>query len=481
MQGPVEGQSWWRRPRVRLSVRALMIVVLILGSGMGWIVRRAHIQRDAVAAIVQGGGRVWYDWEWPGVRYQPDGRMMAGVPRKRGVSPWPKWLEEKLGPDFLGAVKQVQVGPKDPDAVMASVAQLDRLEFIHFILTVPVSDAGIKYVRGLKELKQFTVPIRGSKLTGACLESLKDLTGLRGILLTNTPALTDADLVHLKGLTGLQELQFSSATSGGITDAGLVHFKGMVDMRYLGLIRFPVTSAGLAHLRGMTRLERLVMPASRVEDLSPIGHLTGLKEMQLSSTPITDAGLAPVAGFTALEDLLLADTPITDAGLIHLRDLPKLAELDLYKTRVADAGMPHLSGLKSLRRLILASTGVTDAGLAHLAGLSSLQHLSLYETGVTDAGLVHLVEIPTLTGLNLGKTRITDAGLKHLAGLSSLTDLNLGETQVTDAGLKHLAGLKSLNQLIVQGSAVTAAGIASLQVSIPGLRVAEPSRLGAHR
>jgi hypothetical protein len=55
-------RSWFRRPR--LSVRASMVLVLLLGGGIGWVVRIARIQRGAVAAIQRAGGRVWYSWEF---------------------------------------------------------------------------------------------------------------------------------------------------------------------------------------------------------------------------------------------------------------------------------------------------------------------------------------------------------------------------------------------------------------------------------
>jgi hypothetical protein len=53
----------WRR-FLRFSVRGLIVLVLVVGAGLGWIVREAHIQRDAVAAITTIGGEVNYDWEW---------------------------------------------------------------------------------------------------------------------------------------------------------------------------------------------------------------------------------------------------------------------------------------------------------------------------------------------------------------------------------------------------------------------------------
>jgi hypothetical protein len=53
----------WRR-FVRFSVRGMIVVVLLVGGWLGWIVRCARIQREAVAAITKSGGLVDYNWEW---------------------------------------------------------------------------------------------------------------------------------------------------------------------------------------------------------------------------------------------------------------------------------------------------------------------------------------------------------------------------------------------------------------------------------
>ena len=426
MQEPLVTQSWWRRPRLRLSLRPLMVIVLLSGGLLGWAVRRAEVQRQAVAAIMRGGGRVWYDWEIPKGRVRPDGEYLGGTPMGKRAPPGPKWLFDRLGPDYFGRVKQVQIGSKDPDAVMARVAELDGLEAVNFMFDVPVSDAGIKSVRTLAALKSFVVPIHGSKLTGASLEYLEGLTGLKAILLTTGLVLTDADMVHLKALTALQHLQLSSSAKNMITDAGLANIRDMVDMRDLSMTQAKVTSAGLNELRGMTRLHTLWIPATRVDDLAPIRHLTGLKFLYLQETPITDAGLAPVAGFTSLTTLILTNTPITDAGLKHLRGLTSLSQLGLSKTRITDAGLAELAGLKSLNRLELASTGVTDAGLV------------------------------------------------HLAGLQSLSSLDLSKTRVTAMGLKRLSGLKSLSRLTVEGAAITPEALTALEKAMPHVSVSRP-------
>ena len=214
MQQDTLTQPWWRGRRVQLSMRGLMVVVLVLGVVLGWVVRRAQIQRDVVAAIEQGGGIVYYNWETPGFHTQPDGRILGGTPRKKkGALGGPKWLVDRLGPDYLGHVTQVRVGPKDPDAVMARVARLEGLEALNFLLAVPVSDAGFKHVREMKDLVVMSTPIRGAQLTGASLESLKDSTRLRAILFTNYPPVSDANLVYLKRLTALADACGASDTA----------------------------------------------------------------------------------------------------------------------------------------------------------------------------------------------------------------------------------------------------------------------------
>jgi hypothetical protein len=53
----------WRR-YLRFSVRGLILLVLVVGAGLGWIVSEARIQREVVSEIVKAGGNVTYDWQW---------------------------------------------------------------------------------------------------------------------------------------------------------------------------------------------------------------------------------------------------------------------------------------------------------------------------------------------------------------------------------------------------------------------------------
>ena len=52
-----------RRPRLTLSLRVFLVLVLVVGGWLGWRARRASIQRRAAAAIREARGLVWYDYE----------------------------------------------------------------------------------------------------------------------------------------------------------------------------------------------------------------------------------------------------------------------------------------------------------------------------------------------------------------------------------------------------------------------------------
>jgi len=170
-------KRWWHRFRFRL--RALMIAVLILGGGLGWIVHRAQIQKEAVAAIEKAGGSILYDWQYKNGRPFPSGK-----PR------WPNWLVDRLGVDYFGNAVFVFLPEQGSDAELARVGDLSRLETL-WIRSPSVTDAGMAHLMGN--------------------------TGLQNLMIAGS-AVSDTGLAHLKGLTRLSKVSFYDTR---VTDAGL--------------------------------------------------------------------------------------------------------------------------------------------------------------------------------------------------------------------------------------------------------------------
>ncbi len=204
-----------RRRWFQFSLRTLLIVVVLIGCGMGWLgpkVYNARRQRAVVAAIRQLGGKVAYDYEF----------NAQGEPAPNLESPRKAWLHALVGDDFVGSVYEVSFD--DP-------------------ANHPLSDADLKLVGELTQLR--TVGLSGIPITGAGLEHLKGLTQLKQLDIDGTEV-TDAGLQQLQGLTQLEVLSLSFTK---ITDGGLQYLHGLTKLSDLYLGDTQVTDAGVATLQ----------------------------------------------------------------------------------------------------------------------------------------------------------------------------------------------------------------------------------------
>jgi len=199
--------------------------------------------------------------------------------------------------------------------------------------------------------------------------------------------------------------------------------------------------------------------------LRSLTHLTGLSELSLEGTDITDWGMSILASFPSLEELSL-NSKVTDQGMVHVAQLKSLKRLYFPgTTKVTSAGLQHISKLTALEELYLGQ-GIGDTGLAYLRGLTHLIYLCLYGPGFTDAGMIHVKAIPSLRifSVHEGYSRIGDAGLAQISELPNLETLCLhGMRGITDAGIAHLTKMRSLKDLNIASSQITDKGLGYLK------------------
>jgi internalin A len=239
-----------RRPRIRLSIRTVMAIVLVTGVGLAWIVldgRQVQAQREAVRAIENAGGSVSYDWEWTNGNFILNARP-----------PRPGWIARVLGADTQETAVTIYLPDEcKSDELLVHVGQLRGLEEID-LSRMRGTDAGLAHLHGLKKLR--VLDLSETTVGDAGLAHLSRLTNLRELNLSETDV-TDAGLVHMEGMAGLQILDLSHTAVG---DAGLAHLRSLTNLRELWLNDTDVTDAGLAHLKGLTKLRSVDLMSTRV-------------------------------------------------------------------------------------------------------------------------------------------------------------------------------------------------------------------------
>ena len=233
------------RRRFQFSIRALLLLMVVVAAGCGWLatdIKQARKQQAVVEGIHKARGTCFYDYE-----LDPDGTEAPDA----GPS-GPDWLRKLLGKDFLASVTKVNLS------------------------TSEAIDAGLRLLQGLPQLTSLEL----------------DLSGV-----------SDADLQHLEGLTQLRDLQLDQTN---VSDAGLEHLKRLTQLHSLSLNGTKIGDAGLEHLKGLTRLEHLSLDLTKISDAG-LEHLKGLTELQglqITNTKVGDAGLEYLRGLPQLRESL---------------------------------------------------------------------------------------------------------------------------------------------------------------------------------
>jgi hypothetical protein len=93
------------------------------------------------------------------------------------------------------------------------------------------------------------------------------------------------------------------------------------DLQELILYGAPISDAGLMHIRGLTGLKVLYLLYTRVSDagLAYLGRMTQLEAVDLNHTAMSDAGLVHLRKLTGLKKLYVSGTHVTAGGLEMLK------------------------------------------------------------------------------------------------------------------------------------------------------------------
>lgn len=247
-------------------------------------------------------------------------------------------------------------------------SELDiAMELIRVIRQIALVEQNIHaMIRQTEELKQTDIYLFKLRVD----ESLAD-----GIdLLAEMAAKVDSDIIRIQ-----RRLMTLRGEGGGLS--------GAVDLPFeTRIVRFPVErSCGTLYVRkcdsvdyrdwqqmGNARgareifLDKSLRLDLKGDTASDFGFLAELQPHDLQALflyNVDDSILPQLAHLTGLQELYISDTQISDHGLTLLRSLHSLQRISIYHTAIGDQGLVSLALLTGLKWLTCSGTAITEEGL----------------------------------------------------------------------------------------------------------------------
>jgi serine/threonine protein kinase len=150
---------------------------------------------------------------------------------------------------------------------------------------------------------------------------------------------------------------------------------------------------------------------------------------------------------TGLRGLILVSVDISDAGLEHLKNLPNLKDVRVSDSKITGAGLAKLKCIKHLDELWIDQIENVQPVLKALDGSTTISYLSAKHDRLTDADMTCISHLPNLEELRLAHDPINDAELAKLAGLKKLQELDLSHCKITSASIPTLLSFPRLSNL----------------------------------
>ena len=224
------------RRRLAFSLRALLILVTVVCLVLGFKVRQVRRQREAVQALA--AEQVVMIWD-----YQVAGQTEP---------PGPMWLRRWLGDDFFAHVEMLNftvfmmggpVSDNVDDRLLVHLRSLPHIKNILLDGCEKVTDRGLGHFASLHHLEE--LHLANTSVTGDSFDSLRNLDGLKVLMLDSTPV-TDDSLAKLAPLKNLEELWLADTA---ITDESIPHLIRLSGLKVLDLSVTKISREGVELVR----------------------------------------------------------------------------------------------------------------------------------------------------------------------------------------------------------------------------------------
>jgi hypothetical protein len=274
-------------------------------------------------------------------------------------------LDESLAPEDIrcldGLPNLTSIWFLSPltDRWAEAFSRLQKLQELHLIIRVGVTERGLAALAALKEVETLSLIIGYDAFRAA-----EDEHG--AAVLRQFP--------NVKRLT----LSGSSVSRQTLKEVGQHQ-----PLRVLrcGSARARLKEGDYAPLAQLKHLEEVEVPAVAVKSIAPLHSLKRVYGL----SNIDDEGMRHISELRNLEELRLPSAnQLTDQSLVHLKNATALTTLELRGLRLDGSGLVHLARCKQLRRLVLRQTNFQPNNAGHLTAFSALEYLDLGWTPMSD-------------------------------------------------------------------------------------------------
>ena len=241
---------------------------------------------------------------------------------------------------------------------------------------------------GGKKVKVGSTKVIGSKL--GCNGKSKKLTHIKEEEVQ--------DLVNL--CPDLEELELDYCYMDDYTPLGKLTKLKNLHLAYCGSGDPGNSIKDISWLKDLTNLTKLNLKYNKIDNTEALAGLTNLTYLNLGSNPLEDEDLEPLENLTKLTTLYLYDlNKITDVS--PLASLTKLTFLHLGHNSKLKSIKP-LTTLKKLQQLRLNHTKFSD--LSYIGKFSALRKIDLSKCPINTKTVYHLKECKKLTKVVLEMT-----------------------------------------------------------------------------
>lgn len=277
-------------------------------------------------------------------------------------------------------------------------------------------------------------------------------------------SLTDQQLLHAASFPAvIQELTTLDASNSKLTDEGIRLLGRFSELTQVSLIGLSINGSGFNDLKSLANLRRLI--ASRIKiDASTgwehLGHLSQLELLDLTGANITDAQVASLKPLTGLKEINVSLTQLTDRGLSQLAELENLEVLRIEGThQINGTGFQAFTRKKpkpELRCIYANLTRFSPEGLRLLKQIPSLELFDNTNSGMNDQSFFELKGATNLKTLVLTSNNLTSASGNTLRTMRNLEHLNLSVNGgVNDQIFNALMALPNLKSVKLGGTGCT--------------------------